>query len=351
MRLGLSMSLASSAAGLRNQVELAVAADRLGYDVVWIPEAYGGDAVSVLAAIAARTEHIDVGSAVLQIPARTPAMTAMTAASLDALSRGRFRLGLGVSGPQVSEGWHGVRFADPLGRTREYVQIVRDALARRRVTAAGEHFTLPLPDSSGKSLVLALETERPTIPVYLAAVGPRSVALTGEIADGWLAIFFDAHGGGEQITTVLAAARAAGRDPAAIDIAVQVPISIADDAVEAARRVRPYAALYIGGMGSKKVNFYHGIATKMGYGDAADEVQRLFLSRDYAGAAAAVPQEFLDRTCLVGTEADIVAGLTRLRDTGVTTVGLNPLSLPLPLQVETLERVMDLARGAGVMEN
>lgn len=353
MRLGVSMSLASSAAGLRNQVELAVAADRLGFDVVWVPEAYGGDAVSVLAAIAARTERIGIGSAVLQIPARTPAMTAMTAASLDALSRGRFRLGLGVSGPQVSEGWHGVRFADPLGRTREYVQIVRDVLARRRLTAGGRHFTLPLPDSAGKALVLALETERPTVPVYLAAVGPKNVAMTGEIADGWLGIFFDSHGGRQQIASVHDAAAAAGRDPAAIDIAVQVPVSVADDpggAVDAAQRVRPYAALYIGGMGSKKVNFYHGIATAMGYGAEADEVQRLFLSRDYAGAAAAVPQEFLDRTCLIGTDRDIVAGLTRLRDAGVTTVGLNPISLPLPLQIETLEHVMDLARTAGLVE-
>jgi F420-dependent oxidoreductase-like protein len=353
MRLGVSMSLASSAAGLRSQVDLAVAADRLGFDVVWVPEAYGGDAVSVLAAIAARTERIGIGSAVLQIPARTPAMTAMTAAGLDALSRGRFRLGLGVSGPQVSEGWHGVRFADPLGRTREYVQIVRDALARRRLTAGGRHFTLPLPDSAGKALVLALETERTAVPVYLAAVGPRNVALTGEIADGWLGIFFDSQRGREQIASLHDAAAAAGRDPAAIDIAVQVPVSVADDpggAVDAAQRVRPYAALYIGGMGSKKVNFYHGIATAMGYGAEADEVQRLFLARDYAGAAAAVPQEFLDRTCLIGTDRDIVDGLTRLRDAGVTTVGLNPISLPLPLQIETLEHVMDLARAAGLVE-
>ncbi|MEO7125698.1 MAG: LLM class F420-dependent oxidoreductase [Nakamurella sp.] len=349
MRLGLSLPLASSAAGLRNQVELAVAADRLGYDIVWVPEAYGGDAVSILASIAARTERIEIGSAVLQIPARTPAMTAMTAASLDALSRGRFRLGLGVSGPQVSEGWHGVGFANPLGRTREYVQIVRDALARRKVVAEGKYFTLPLPGGPGKPLVLALETERPTVPVYLAAVGPKSVALAGEIADGWLSIFFDSHSGTEQIDAIQAAATAAGRDPASIDIAVQVPVSFANDAETAAQRVRPYAALYIGGMGSKKVNFYHGIASRMGYGAESDEVQRLFLSRDYAGAAEAVPQEFLARTCLIGNDADITAGLLRLRDAGVTTAGLNLISLPLPLQIEGLEHVMALARDAGVL--
>lgn len=348
MRLGLSLPLASSAAGLRNQVELAVAADRLGYDIVWVPEAYGGDAVSTLASIAAVTEHIGIGSGVLQIPARTPAMTAMTAASLDALSRGRFRLGLGVSGPQVSEGWHGVAFGDPLGRTSEYVRIVRDALGRRKVTANGRHFTLPLPGGSGKALVLALETQRPTVPIYLAAVGPKSIALTGAIADGWLAIFFDSAGGGDQIDAVRAAATAAGRDPAAIDIAVQVPISIADDSESAAQRIRPYAALYIGGMGSKKVNFYHGIASRMGFGGAADEVQRLFLSRDYDGAAGAVPHEFLARTCLIGNDADIVAGLVRLRDAGVSTVNLNPVSLPLPLQIDVLDRAMALAREAAV---
>lgn len=349
MRLGLSLPLASSAAGLRNQVELAVAADGLGYDIVWVPEAYGGDAVSVLATIAARTERIGIGSGVLQIPARTPAMTAMSAASLDALSRGRFRLGLGVSGPQVSEGWHGVAFADPLGRTREYVQIVRDALSRRRVTATGKHFPLPLPDSAGKALALALEPERTTVPVYLAAVGPKSVALAGTIADGWLSIFFDSDDGGQQIDHFRTAAAAAGRDPAELDVAVQVPISIAEDAETAAQRVRPYAALYIGGMGSKKINFYHGIASRMGYGQAADDVQRLFLSRDYAGAAGAVPHEFLARTCLIGSDADIAAGFVRLRDAGVTTANLNPISLPLPVQIETLERAMAIARRAEVV--
>lgn len=191
MRMGVGMPTASTAAQVRDEVDLAVAADELGYDIAWVPEAYGGDAVSILAAIASRTERIGIGSGVLQIPARSPAMTAMTAATLDALSRGRFRLGLGVSGPQVSEGWHGVRFADPLGRTEEYLQIVRDALARRRVTAGGKHFTLPLPDGLGKSLVLALQTERPTVPVYLASVGPKNLELTGRVADGWLGIFFD----------------------------------------------------------------------------------------------------------------------------------------------------------------
>lgn len=350
MRLGLALPLAASAAGLRDQVRLAVAADELGYDVAWVPEAYGGDAVSVLASIAARTERIDIGSAVLQIPARSPAMTAMTAASLDALSRGRFRLGLGVSGPQVSEGWHGAPFADPLGRTREYVAIVRDALARRRVTAAGPHYVLPLPGGAGKALSLALQTERDSVPIYLAAVGPKNVALAGAVADGWLSIFFDAEDGAARIGEIRAAATAAGRDPAALDVVVQVPVSLADNAMEAARRVRPYAALYIGGMGSRKVNFYHRIASGMGYEAEADEVQRLFLSRDYAGAAEAVPQEFLERTCLIGDDATVTAGLHRLADAGVNTMAVNPVALPPPTQREALAEVRRLAEAAGVLD-
>lgn len=348
MQFGLGMPLAGDAAELRDQTDLAVAADELGYDVVWVPEAYGADAVSVLATIAARTDRIDIGSGVLQIPGRTPAMTAMTAASLDALSSGRFRLGLGVSGPQVSEGWHGVRFADPLGRTEEYVRIVRDALARRRVTAGGRHFTLPLPDGMGKSLVLALQTERPRIPIYLAAVGPKNLELTGRIADGWLGIFFDVEHGAEHVRAIQGAAAAAGRDASAIDIAVQVPVSLGDDVTAAAARVRPYAALYIGGMGARKANFYHRIAVAMGYREQADQVQERFLARDYAGAAAAVPQEFLERTCLLGDEAQIAAGLRRLAGAGVTSVNLNPVSLPVGEQVRVLESVIGTARSEGM---
>src|SRR6195952_34209 len=242
MRLGLNLGYATSAAQLRDNLALAAEADRLGYDVVWVAEAYGSDAVSVLGAIAATTSRIDLGSAVMQIPGRSPAMTAMTAATLDALSGGRFRLGLGVSGPQVSEGWHGVRFGDPLGRTREYVQIVRQAIARRRVTAGGEHFTLPLADGPGKALVLSLQPVRPAVPVYLAAVGPKNLALTGEIADGWLAIFFDPESGAAHIERIHRAATAAGRDPSAIDISVQATLALDEDPERAAVLVRPTAA-------------------------------------------------------------------------------------------------------------
>ena len=189
MKLGLNLGYWGAGNDADN-LAMAREADRLGYSVAWAAEAYGSDAATVLAWVAAQTERIDVGSAVFQIPARTPAMTAMTAATLDTLSHGRFRLGLGVSGPQVSEGWHGVRFDHPLARTREYVDIVNLALSRKPVEYAGEHWTLPLPDGPGKALRLTVHPVRDHVPIYLASVGPKNLELTGEIADGWLAIFF-----------------------------------------------------------------------------------------------------------------------------------------------------------------
>ncbi len=349
MRLGLNLGYVTSAAQLHDNLKLAAAADQLGYDVVWAAEAYGSDAATILGAIAATTTKIGIGSAVFQIPGRTPAMTAMTAATLDALSGGRFRLGLGVSGPQVSEGWHGVRFADPLGRTREYVQIVRQAIARRRVTSGGEHFTLPLPDGAGKPLVLSLQPVRPAIPVYLAAVGPKNLTLTGEIADGWLAIFFDPESGAAHIQRIHRAATAVGRDPSAIDISVQATLALDDDPEKAALLVRPNAALYIGGMGSKKVNFYHGIATAMGYEREADEVQEKFLARDYTGAAAAVPFEFIDRTSLIGSADRIVERLRTLDRQGVTTVNISPADPDPDARLEAIQVVHRAATVAGVL--
>jgi F420-dependent oxidoreductase-like protein len=349
MQLGLNFGYATTAAEMTTNLELAVLAEELGYDVVWAAEAYGSDAVSMLAAIAARTQRIDIGSAVLQIPGRTPALTAMTAASLDALSGGRFRLGLGVSGPQVSEGWHGVRFTDPIGRTREYVHIVRQAMTRRRLVAAGEHFTLPLPDGEGKALLLSLQPVRPAVPIYLAAVGPKNLALTGEIADGWLAIFFDPDSGNGEIDRIHAAATAAGRDPAAIAISVQTPAAVGDTVAEAAELIRPHAALYLGGMGSRKTNFYHRIATSMGYGAQADQVQDRFLARDYAGAAAAVPLEFLSRTCLLGDESTIADRLRALAAGGVSGVDVGVSGQDKERAAETLQVVRRAADQAGVL--
>src|SRR6478609_112768 len=347
LRIGLNLGYGTTAEEIADNLALAVAAESLGFDTVWAAEAYGSDAVTVLAAVAARTHRIGIGSAVLQIPGRTPAMTAMTAATLDALSAGRFSLGLGVSGPQVSEGWHGVRFGDPLGRTREYVQIVRQALKRRRVTAGGEHFTLPLPDGPGKSLVLSLQPVRSEVPIYLAALGPKNLDLTGEIADGWLAIFFDPETAAGSVARIHDAARAAGRAPADIDICATVPVSVADDPQVAANRVRSHAALYIGGMGSAKTNFYHRTATEMGYGEQADEVQERFMSRDYAGAAAAVPFEFIDRTSLLGNADRIAQRLARFADGGVTSLAVNCFDRDLESKIATLTTVIEAAQQVG----
>jgi len=347
MKLGLNLGYFTSAEGIDEGIQLAVAAENLGYDVVWVAEAYGSDAPSVLSAIASRTERIEIGAAIMQIPARAATMTAMTAATLDAISGGRFRLGLGVSGPQVSEGWYGVPYADPLGRTREYIAIIRTAFRRRRVIADGKHFPLPLPGGPGKPLMLSIAPKRAAIPIYLAAVGPKNLALTGAIADGWHGIFFDPESGTDHIAIIRTAAEAAGRDPGAIDIGVSVGVSVGPDVSEAAAALRPNAALYVGGMGSREQNFYHRIATDMGFGAEADEVQRAFLSRDYAGAAAAVPLEFLDRTSLIGPEERIAERLHRYADAGVTTVNVGCYEPTLAGRIATLEataRAADLAR-------
>ncbi|HEY9388898.1 MAG TPA: LLM class F420-dependent oxidoreductase [Mycobacteriales bacterium] len=323
MRLGLNLGYWGAGNDHEN-LALAQEADRLGYSVVWAAEAYGSDAVTVLAWVAAQTTHVDVGTAVMQIPARTPTATAMTAATLDTLSGGRFRLGLGVSGPQVSEGWHGVRFAKPLGRTREYVDIVRMALRRERVSYQGEHFTLPLPDGPGKPLKLTVHPARETIPVYLAAVGPRNVELTGQIADGWLAIFFSPEHAEPSLAALRAGRARTGRDLDGFDVVATVPVVFDDDPQAAADPVRGYAALYVGGMGSREQNFYNALARRMGYEQAAEQIQERYLARDYAGAMAAVPFGFLDSTCLLGPVGRVAERMRAYAGAGVTTLALAP---------------------------
>ena len=319
MRLGLNLGFWGAGSDAAN-LELAKHADRLGYSVVWAAEAYGSDAPTVLTWVAAHTQRIEVGSAILQIPARTPTMAAMTAATLDTLSGGRFRLGLGVSGPQVSEGWYGVKFDKPLARTREYVDIVRSALRRDRVSYRGKHFTLPLPDGPGKPLKLTLHPVRDQIPIYLASIGPKNLQLTGEIADGWLAIFFSPEHAGESLELIKQGREKAGKTMAGFDVVPTVPLVVADRWQEAADVVRSYAALYIGGMGSREQNFYHNLACRMGYEAEAARIQDLYLAKDYAGAAAAVPLGFLDSTALLGPPERIAERMQVLAEAGVTTL-------------------------------
>lgn len=336
------------------RLALVAEAERCGYAVAWVAEAYGSDAVTTMTWLAASTSRIDVGSAVLQIPARTPAMTAMTAASLDVLSEGRVRLGLGVSGPQVSEGWHGVRFAKPLARTREYVAIVRQALSRGTVEYDGEHFTLPLPDGPGKALHLMIKADERQVPIYLAAVGPKNLELTGEIADGWLPVFFIPEQSGPALDSLVTGRRragdgtegAVGADPlAGFDVAPMVPVSIDEDLERAYDRVRAYTALYVGGMGSAKQNFYNDVAVRAGFGDAAARVQELYLSGRQREAAAALPTEFLDLTALIGSPDRIAQRVGRYADAGVTTLTVLPYFDNAQGAVDTVHTMAQIVLG------
>jgi F420-dependent oxidoreductase-like protein len=347
MRLGLNLGYWGGGNDADN-LALAQEADRLGYAVAWAAEAYGSDAPSVLSWVAAQTSRIDIGSAILQIPARSPAMTAMTAATLDTLSGGRFRLGLGVSGPQVSEGWHGVRFDSPLGRTREYVDIVRMALRRERVTYAGKHYVLPLPDGPGKALKLTVHPVREHIPLYLAAVGPKNLELAGEVADGWLAIFFSPEHAPVSLAAVAAGRERAGATMAGFDVVPSVPLLVGDDLAAAAEPIRGYAALYVGGMGSREQNFYNALACRMGYEQAAQQVQDAYLARDYAGAAAAVPREFVDATSLLGPKERIADRLQAFAEAGVTTLSLIPFAPSLAERVTALRTAAEALEMSGV---
>ena len=348
--VGLGAHGHDAVAALETMTQAAVLADGLGYSVAWVAEAYGSDAPTVMSWIGARTSSIDVGSAVMQIPARTPAMTAMTAATLDALTRGRARIGLGVSGPQVSEGWHGVRFDQPLARTREYVEIVESALRRDRLTYAGRHFTLPLPDGPGKAIKLTIRPVRDHIPIYLAAVGPKNLELAGEIADGWLAIFFAPEHADDQLEALRRGRRRAGRgtesEPlSGFEIVPTVPVVVTEDVGEGLRRIAPYAALYIGGMGSREQNFYNRLACRMGFAEEAATVQDLYLAGRHRDAADAVPDAFLDATSLVGPGGRIAERVRSYADAGVTTLTVAPYSRTLEEGATLLQTMADIVLG------
>ena len=289
------------------------------------------------------TNGIGLGSAVMQIPGRTPAMTAMTAATIDRLSGGRFRLGLGVSGPQVSEGWHGVRFDHPVGRTREYVEIVRLALARKDLEYAGRYWTLPLPDGPGKAIHLTVRPVQRSLPVYLAALGPQNSRLAGEIADGWLGLFFAPDDAGPALDPIREGRRLAGHagpDPlSGFDVAPTVPVSVADDLDAAADRLRPWTALYVGGMGDRRQNFYNAIACRLGFGEAAEQVQEHYLGGRPRDAAAAVPRDLIDRTCLIGSVGRIADRMHAYAEAGVTTLSVTPHAPTQVARLDTLRRL------------
>ncbi|HMA46937.1 MAG TPA: LLM class F420-dependent oxidoreductase [Frankiaceae bacterium] len=347
MRLGLNLGYWGAGNDADN-LQLAQDADALGYAVVWAAEAYGSDAATVLAWVAAQTRRVDVGSAVFQIPARSPAMTAMTAATLDTLSGGRFRLGLGVSGPQVSEGWHGVRFDAPLGRTREYVDVVRMALRRERVEYHGRHYELPLPGGPGKALKLTVHPVREHIPVYLAAVGPKNLELAGEKADGWLSIFPSAEHLKDSLAPIRAGRARAGASMDGFDVVANCGVSIGADPAAAAEPLKPTAALYVGGMGSREQNFYNAHAVRLGFADEAAAIQDRYLAKDYAGAIAAVPFGFVDQTALVGPVERIAERIRGYAQAGVTTLTVAPVATSLDERRATVRAVAEALDRAGV---
>src|SRR5947208_1318743 len=298
MRLGLHVGYWGLGLTADEQLTLVREAESAGFDSVWAAEAYGSDTATVLAWLAANTERIKIGSAIFQMPGRSPAMTAMTAATLDNLSNGRMILGLGSSGPQVAEGWHGQRFAKQLARTREYVEILRKALARERLEYHGDIYELPLPDGPGKALKLMIAPVQERIPIYIAAIGPKNTQLTGEIADGWMPTFFSPEHVGEMRKLLEEGAARAGngkRIDDSFDIAPTVNVCVDDDIERARDALRPVLALYVGGMGSRKQNFYNALMQRYGYEDAAREVQDLYLDGKKEDAAAALPGELIDK--------------------------------------------------------
>jgi F420-dependent oxidoreductase-like protein len=326
MRLGLNVGYWGLGLTPDQQLDLVKEAEAAGFHSVWAAEAYGSDAATVLAWIAGQTEKIRIGSAIFQIPARSPAMTAMTAATLDHLSNGRMTLGIGSSGPQVAEGWHGQRFPKQLQRTREYVAIVRKALARERLEFEGEQYTLPLPDGPGKVLKLMIPTIQGKIPIYIAAIGPKNTALTGEIADGWLPTFFSPDHVGEFRELLEEGASRAGKSLDDFDIAPNVNVAIDDDVDRARDAMRPFLALYVGGMGSRKQNFYNALVRRYGFEEAAQEVQDLYLEGKKDAAGAALPAELIDMTSLCGPADRVRERLEVYREAGVGTLITAPVA-------------------------
>src|SRR3954469_3777555 len=345
MRLGLHVGYWGLGLTSDQQLALVREAESLGFDSVWAAEAYGSDTATVLAWLASQTEKIRIGSAIFQIPGRSPAMTAMTAATLDNLSDGRMILGIGTSGPQVAEGWHGQRFAKPLERTREAVAILRPARARERVEFHGNQYELPLPDGQGKALKLMIAPVQERIPIYIAAIGPKNTQLTGEIADGWIPTFFSPDHVGEMRKLLEEGAARAGNGKAiddSFDIAPTVNVCVDDDVEKAREAMRPVLALYVGGMGSRKQNFYNKLMRRYGYEDAAREVQDLYLDGKKEEAAAALPGELIDKVSLCGPRDRIKERLQLYRDAGVGTLMITPMAWTAEGRSEMMRTVAEL---------
>jgi F420-dependent oxidoreductase-like protein len=343
MKLGVHIGYWGLGLTSADQLAIVQEAERLGYDSVWTAEAYGSDAATILAWLAGQTSTIKLGSGIFQMPGRSAAMTAMTAATIDQLSDGRMLLGIGSSGPQVSEGWHGVRFGKQIQRTREYIEVLRIALARERLEYHGETIDLPLPNGPGKALKLTIAPVQERMPIYLAAIGPRNTALAGEMADGWMPTLLSPEHLPVLTESLEEGAAKAGRSLDGFDIAPTVNVNITEDDVEGARdAMRPFMALYIGGMGSRDKNFYNILVQRYGFEDAARKVQDLYLEGKKEEAAAALPDELIDLVSLVGPRDRVRERLRIYKDAGVGTLGVSPMAWTKDARIEQLRLVAEL---------
>ena len=323
-------------------LEFVEAADAMGIDSVWSAEAWGMDAVVALGVLAGRTKQIRLGTGIMQISARTPASTAMTALSLDRVSNGRFLLGLGASGPQVVEGLHGLPFAKPMSRMREYVEIVRMATAGERVQIDGEHFVLPRPGGEGKALRLSMPPKR--IPIYLATLGVKSLEMTGAIADGWLGTSFIPEHADAHLAHIAKGAERAGRSLDDIEIEVNSVVAVSDDVESLLDRTRQGMAFTLGAMGSAKTNFYNDAFCRSGWEEVSKEVQRLWIGGEKKAAIAAVPDEMLLQAYLIGTEDRVRERIRAFRDAGVDVFRLAPQGRTVKERIANLEYQADLIR-------
>lgn len=326
-------------------LDLVRTAEDAGFESVWAAESYGSDVVSVLAWLAGQTEKINLGGAIMQVPARPPAAAAMAGATIDKLSKGRFLFGFGPSGPQVSEGWYGVPYAKPWGRTREYVEVVREIIAREGpLDHQGEHYKLPLPDSQGKPLKLNFHPERNYIPVFLGAIGRKSVEISAEIADGWIPIFFSPEkfeeAWGEHIEAGLEKGNRSRED---FEVSPSVQVAIDGDLEAARNMVRMGLVLYFGGMGSRKTNFYVDLAHRFGFGEVADEVQELFQAGDKEKAFQAVPDEVVNAVSLIGPEDEVAERLKAFTAKGVDRLIATPIAADHEGRTHTVERLAAIA--------
>ncbi len=345
MRIGMALNYAG---GFKETAAELADFEKAGLDIVFVPEAYSYDAVSQLGYLAAVTERVQLASGIMQLYSRTPTLTAMTAAGIDYVSDGRFALGIGASGPQVIEGWHGVPYDAPLARTRETIEICRKVWRRERLEYDGEHYQIPLPEGRGtglgKALKLINHPVRERIPIILAALGPKNVEMAAELAEGWEPIFYYPEKA-KHVWGPSLAAGAAKRDPALgpLDVIAQTALAIGDDVKGLIDLIRPVQALYIGGMGARGKNFYNNMAVRYGYAKEAAAIQDAYLAGRKDEAAGLIPQELLENVSLIGPKSYVAERVAAMKESGVTTLNVAPMASTHAERIALIEQIRDLA--------